>query len=66
MTLTLKGNIMADKEHIKGAAKEAEGKAKEKVGEVAGDASLKAKGKLDQAEGKARKTAGDVKESLKD
>ena len=57
---------MADKEHIKGAAKEAEGKVKEKIGEVADDASLKAKGKMDQAEGEARKQAGDIKESLKD
>lgn len=57
---------MTDKEHIKGAAKEAEGKVKEKIGEAADDASLKAKGKADQAEGEARKKAGDVKDALKD
>ena len=57
---------MTDKEHIKGAAKQTEGKIKEKIGEAADDASLKAKGKVDQAEGEARKKAGDIKESLKD
>ncbi|MEM8771311.1 MAG: CsbD family protein [Pseudomonadota bacterium] len=57
---------MNDKEHIKGAAKEAEGKVKETIGEATDDSSMKAKGKIDQAEGEARKKAGDVKDSLKD
>ena len=55
-----------DKEHIKGAAKKAEGEMKETAGEVTGDKKLQAEGKMDKAEGKVRETAGDVKDAFKD
>jgi uncharacterized protein YjbJ (UPF0337 family) len=54
-----------DKEHIKGAAKKAEGSVKEAAGKVTGDKSLEMKGKADKVEGEARKTAGDVKDAFK-
>jgi len=54
-----------DKEHIKGAAKKAEGKIKETAGKMTGDKSLELKGKADQVEGEARETAGDVKDKFK-
>lgn len=54
-----------NKEHLKGAAKETQGKVKEAAGKATGDASLKAKGKLDQAEGKGRKGLGDVKDAAR-
>lgn len=53
-----------DKEHIKSAGKKAEGEVKETVGEMTGDKSLQAKGKMDKAEGEAREFAGDVKDKL--
>lgn len=55
-----------DKEHVKGAAKDAEGKVKEAAGALTGNDKLKAKGKTDQVEGEIRKKAGDVKDTLKD
>ncbi len=54
-----------DKEHVKGAADKASGKIKEGIGNLTGDASLKAKGKIDQAKGEAREALGDVKDALK-
>ncbi|MEQ9436858.1 CsbD family protein [Hyphomonas sp.] len=54
-----------DKEHIKGAAKKAEGNVKEAVGKMTDDKSLELKGKADQVEGEARETAGDVKDKFK-
>lgn len=54
-----------DKEHIKGAAKTAEGKIKEAAGKLTGNEKLEAEGKLDQVEGKVRDKAGDVKDAFK-
>ncbi|MBK8197581.1 MAG: CsbD family protein [Acidobacteria bacterium] len=54
-----------DKEHIKGAAKKAEGQIKETAGKVSGNRKLEAEGKFDKAEGEVRKAAGDVKDQFK-
>ncbi|WP_373007162.1 CsbD family protein [Hyphomonas sp.] len=54
-----------DKEHIKGAAKKAEGSVKEAAGKMAGDKSLEMKGEADKAEGNIRNAAGDVKDAFK-
>lgn len=54
-----------DKEHLKGAAKDAEGKIKEAAGKATGDRRTEESGKADQAEGKIRKAAGDVKDAVK-
>lgn len=54
-----------DKEHMKGAAKKAEGSLKEATGKAIGDKSLEMKGKADKVEGKAREKAGDVKDEVR-
>lgn len=54
-----------DKEHIKSAAKKAEGQVKETTGKLTGDRKLEAEGKLKKAEGDVRKAVGDAKDALK-
>ena len=51
---------------VKGKAKDATGKAQEKVGELAGSEEQKAKGLKKQVEGSAQEAAGDVEELVKD
>ena len=52
-----------DKEHIKSAAKKAEGTLKEETGKAVGDKSLEMKGKMDKAEGEVREKVGDAKDA---
>ena len=52
-----------DKEHIKGAAKKAEGAIKDAAGRVTGNEHLQAEGKADKAEGSVRQATGDVKDA---
>jgi len=52
-----------DKQHIKGALKDAEGKVKEQAGKILNNKELEAEGAKDQAEGKTRKVTGDVKDA---
>jgi uncharacterized protein YjbJ (UPF0337 family) len=54
-----------DKEHIKGAARKAEGAVKTAAGKATGDRALEIKGRADTAGGKTREAAGDVKDALK-
>ena len=54
-----------DKEHVKGAAKKAEGTLKEATGKAVGDKSLEMKGKMDKAEGEVRDKVGDAKDAVK-
>lgn len=54
-----------DKQHVKGAAKKAEGSVKEAAGKMAGDKSLEMKGKKDKAEGKIREKVGDAKDAIR-
>jgi uncharacterized protein YjbJ (UPF0337 family) len=54
-----------DKEHVKGAADKASGAIKEGIGNLTGDSSMKAKGKIDKAKGEAREALGDVKDAIK-
>lgn len=51
---------------IKGAANEALGKAKQGVGNVTDNDSLKAEGAAQELKGKAQGTVGDAKEAVKD
>ena len=53
-----------DKEHVKGAAKKAEGTLKEATGKAVGDKSLEMKGKMDKAEGEVRDKVGDAKDAV--
>jgi uncharacterized protein YjbJ (UPF0337 family) len=47
---------------IKGAAHEAKGKVKEKVGQVTNDPDLEAEGQAENLSGKIRKKVGQVKQ----
>lgn len=54
-----------NKDQVNGAAKEAAGKAQEKVGQVIGSTDMEADGLVKQGEGKLQKAYGAVKEALK-
>lgn len=49
---------------IKGAAQDAKGKIKEKVGDATDDHSMHAEGLKDQAVGETRKKVGEVKDEF--
>lgn len=51
-----------DKDRIEGAAKKAKGS----VGNLTGDAKLKAEGKLDKAEGHVQNAYGAAKDAVRD
>ncbi len=55
----------ATKDKIKGEANVAVGKAKQAVGDIAGDNKLKAKGTVQQAKGDVQKAVGNFKGALK-
>ncbi len=54
-----------DKNRIKGTVKQAEGTVKEKLGQLTGDTSLEAEGKLKKAEGTIQKAFGEAKDALR-
>jgi len=54
-----------DKDRVKGAAKQAEGNAKEALGRMSGDTSLKVEGKAKKAEGTIQKAFGKMKDALR-
>ncbi len=54
-----------DKDRLKGAAKQAEGKVKEVIGKVLGDAKLKGEGKAEQTAGKVQNAVGGAKDALR-
>lgn len=51
---------------IKGAATQAKGEVKEKIGKVTDDASLQVEGKYDQLKGKAQEKIGELKDKFSD
>ena len=55
-----------NKDQIKGAAKEAEGKVQKNVGDATDNASQQAKGLGKEVAGKVQKNFGDAKEDVKD
>ena len=55
-----------DKEHVKGAAKDAQGKLKEAAGKATGDRRTEQSGKADQAEGKLQNEWGEAKDTVRD
>lgn len=55
-----------DKNRIVGSAKIAKGAIKEAIGNVTGDAKLKADGKADKAEGKVQNAIGGVSDAVRD
>src|SRR5580704_5960739 len=55
-----------DKEHLKGAADKVKGAVKDAAGKATGDKRLEAEGKFDKAKGAAHSAVGDAKDALKD
>ena len=53
-----------NKDHVKGAAKDAAGKMQEAGGRATDNKSQTAKGLAKQGEGKAQKALGDVKDAM--
>jgi uncharacterized protein YjbJ (UPF0337 family) len=55
-----------DKDRIEGSANQAKGAVKEAVGNLTGDAKLKAEGAADKAKGKVQNAVGGVKDAARD
>jgi uncharacterized protein YjbJ (UPF0337 family) len=54
------------KDEVKGAAKEVRGAVKDAIGKATGDKKLQADGVADKVEGKVQKTAGEIKDAARD
>ncbi|TYB84343.1 CsbD family protein [Oceaniovalibus sp. ACAM 378] len=57
---------MANKDQVKGKAKDIVGKIKEEAGDAVGNDKMKRDGQKDQVEGKVQKGVGDAKDKLSD
>ncbi|WP_298372632.1 CsbD family protein [Azospirillum sp.] len=55
-----------NKDRIAGAAHVTKGAVKEKIGEILGDASLKADGQAEKAAGRIQNAIGGAKDAIKD
>ncbi len=55
-----------DEDRISGTAQEMKGKAKEAIGNMAGDAKSQAEGYVDQISGAAQRTFGQARDTLRD
>ena len=65
MTRAFLEDTIMDKDRIVGSAKEIKGAVKEAVGKAIGDAKLQSDGKADKAEGKIQNAIGGIKDALK-
>ena len=54
-----------DKDRIVGSGKQIKGAVKQAVGKAVGDAKLESEGKADRIEGKVQNTIGSIKDTLK-
>jgi uncharacterized protein YjbJ (UPF0337 family) len=54
-----------DKDRVVGSAKEIKGAVKQAVGKAVGDAKLESEGKTDKIEGKVQNAIGGIKDTLK-
>ena len=54
------------KEHVKGAGKQAKGHVRDAVGRMTGNERMQAEGTMDKAEGKAQQKMGDAKDRMRD
>ena len=54
-----------DKDRVVGAAKELKGAAKQALGKALGDAKLEAHGRADKIEGKVQNAIGGIKDTLR-
>lgn len=66
MTRAFLEDTIMDKDRIVGSAKEIKGAVKEAVGKAIGDAKLQSDGKADKAEGKIQNAIGGIKDALKE
>lgn len=57
---------MVNKDQVAGVAKEMKGAVKDAAGKAVGNKKLQAEGKADKIAGKVQKTYGDAKEKIKD
>jgi uncharacterized protein YjbJ (UPF0337 family) len=55
-----------DKDRIAGSAKQVKGAIKEAVGKATGDAKLQGDGKADKVEGKVQNAIGGLKDTVRD
>jgi uncharacterized protein YjbJ (UPF0337 family) len=55
-----------DKDRIEGAGKQIKGAVKDAVGKATGDTKLQGEGKADKAEGKVQNTIGGIKDKARD
>jgi uncharacterized protein YjbJ (UPF0337 family) len=58
--------MIVNKDQVKGRVREAEGKAKEVAGKMAGNGKLALKGSVQRALGAAQAKFGDIKQNMKD
>jgi uncharacterized protein YjbJ (UPF0337 family) len=58
--------MIVNRDQVNGRFKEAEGKAKEIAGKMAGNEKLELKGKVQKAIGEAQAKFGDVKQNMND
>ena len=56
---------MPDKDRIEGSAKQVKGAVKEAVGKAFGDAKLVTEGAADRTEGKVQNAVGGIKDTIK-
>jgi uncharacterized protein YjbJ (UPF0337 family) len=63
--LDIGGSIM-DKDRVAGSAKQVKGAVKQAVGKAIGDAKLESEGKADKIEGKVQNAIGGIKDTVKD
>jgi uncharacterized protein YjbJ (UPF0337 family) len=54
-----------DKDRVEGSAKQMKGAVKEAVGKATGDSKLQAEGKTDKAAGKVQNAVGGLKDTLR-
>jgi len=54
-----------DKDRVVGSAKQVKGAVKQAVGKAIGDAKLESEGNADKVEGKVQNTIGGIKDTLK-
>ncbi|HEX3346541.1 MAG TPA: CsbD family protein [Acetobacteraceae bacterium] len=55
-----------DKDRVEGIGKQFEGKVKEGVGKLTGDAKTEAEGQAEQAEGKVQNAIGGAKDAVRE
>lgn len=60
-----KGSRIMNKDRIKGTVKQVKGAVKEALGKASGDTSLEVEGKIEKAEGTLQKGFGEIKDALR-